>query len=216
MTTRTRTRARTRVLLFGGAIVVLVVAMALSTKVVSKTEAQQAESHGLDPAAFALDKYSSAIAPVIIKNAIDVATVAAAIKADPADAAKKYGQHEGSSAPVFSVEAKGVAGAVDAGGLMLVTVPGMPTDIKVYVQMGPAINGTAIRDATGTVHFQQFVNQLDYQAASDRLNDQVKALVLKGVDAASLDGKNVDIIGAFQLGNPAAYLLTPVRIGGGQ
>lgn len=179
MAKRTKRSAMSRRLILAGVVLVLLVSMGLGTKIVGKGEAKSAESGGLDPVKFASDKFSSVIAPQITKQATDVVVVAGAIKADPVAAAKKYAKSEGSSAPVFSVVAKGTAGEV-SDGLMLVAVKGMPAGVKVYVQMGPAINGSAVRDATGTVHFQQFVNQLDYQTAAGELNNQVKAKVLKG------------------------------------
>jgi predicted lipoprotein len=212
MAKRTKRSAMSRRLILAGVVLVLLVSMGLGTKIVGKGEAKSAESGGLDPAKFASDKFSSVIAPQITKQAKDVVVVADAIKADPVAAAKKYAKSEGSSAPVFSVVAKGTAGEVNSDGLMLVAVKGMPAGVKVYVQMGPAINGSAVRDATGTVHFQQFVNQLDYQTAAGELNNQVKAKVLKGLDAKALDGKPVTVTGVFQLGNPEAYILAPVKI----
>lgn len=212
MATRKRQSARSRRLIITGVVLVVLIAMGLGTKVVGKGGAKAAGTGGLDPAAFASDKYSSVIAPQIINQAKDIVEVANALHADPAAAAKKYGKEEGSSAPVFSVIAKGITGQANSDGVIPIAVQGMPSGVKVYVQMGPAINGTAIRDATGTVHFEQFVDQLGYQAASDALNNQVKAKVLKGVNAAALNGKAVTVIGAFQLGNPAAYILTPVKI----
>lgn len=214
MANRGKQSARSRRLILTGVVLVVLISMVLGTKFVGKSEARAAQSTGLDPAKFASDKYSSVIAPQIIKQATDIVVVADAIHAAAGSAATKYGKQEGSSPPVFSVIAKGTAGVANSDGLMLLAVPGMPAGVKVYVQMGPAINGTAIRDATGTVHFQEFVNQLDYQAASTELNNQVKAKVLKGVDAKALNGKSVTAIGAFQLGNPAAYILTPVKIQG--
>lgn len=195
-----------------GAVVVVVLALGLGTRFAGAADVKAAESTGVDPAAFAKDKYTSTISPAIIKKAQDVVLVATAIKADAAGAAKQYGVQDGGNAPVYSVEVKGVAGAADANGLMPVVVKGLPAEITVLIQMGPAINGTAVRDATGTVTYQQFVNQLEYQAAATELNNQVKATVLATVDATSLNGKSVDITGAFQYANPAAYIVTPVKI----
>ena len=36
------------------------------------------------------------------------------------------------------------------------------------MQVGPAINGTALRDATGLVNFNDFVNQVEYANAAHR------------------------------------------------
>lgn len=212
MVKRTKRSARSRRLILTGVVLIVLISMGFGTKFVGKGEAKTAESTGLDPAKFASDKFSSVIAPQIIKQATDIVAVATAIHADPATAAKKYGKQEGSSAPVFSVIVKGTAGQVNSDGLMPIVVQGMPAGVKIYVQMGPALNGTAIRDATGTVHFEQFVNQLDYQAAASELNNQVRAKVLKGVDAKALNGKPVTTIGTFQFGNPEAYILVPLKI----
>lgn len=193
-------------------VLLVVVAMAMSTKIVDQNQAKAALRSGLDPAAFAVEKYESAIAPAIVRQAVDIVTVAQAIEADRAAAATKYAKAEGSSAPVYSVTAVGTAGEATAAGIMPLAVKGMPDGVRVYVQMGPALNGTAVRDATGTVHFQQFVNQMDYQAASDQLNNQVKEKVLKAVQAASLNAKTVRVTGVFQLVNPAAFMIIPVKI----
>ena len=212
MAKRAKRSVRSRRLILTGLALVALISMGLGTTFVGKDEAKTAASSGLDPAKFASDKFSSVIAPQIMKQATDIVAVATAIAADPAAAAIKYGKQEGTSAAVFSVTAKGAAGEANSDGLMPITVSGMPAGVKVYLQMGPAINGTAVRDATGTVHFQQFVNQLDYQSAASELNNQVKAKVLKGVDARALNGKPLTAVGTFQLGNPAAYILTPVKI----
>jgi ABC-type glutathione transport system ATPase component len=67
----------------------------------------------------------------------------------------------------------------------------------VSLQVGPAINGTAIRDAAGFINFNQFVNQVDFADAATALNSEVKAKVLKGIDPKSLKGKKVSFTGAF-------------------
>ena len=101
--------------------------MGLGTKVVGKGGAKAAGTGGLDPAKFASDKFSSVIAPQIIKQATDIVAVATAIHADPATAATKYGKQEGSSPPVFSVIAKGTAGVANSDGVIPIAVEGMPS-----------------------------------------------------------------------------------------
>ena len=94
-----------------------------------------------------------------------------------------------------------------------VTIDGLPAELVVRVQTGPAVNGTDLRDATGTIEFGQFKNQIDYQNVGAELNKQVKDKVLANVDPASLTGKKVAAVGAFSLINPSAYIITPVQIG---
>ena len=44
-------------------------------------------------------------------------------------------------------------------------IDGVPDDVTVMLQIGPAINGTALRDATGLVDFNDFLNQIEYANA---------------------------------------------------
>ena len=39
------------------------------------------------------------------------------------------------------------------------------------MQIGPAINGTALRDVTGTVDFNEFTNQLEFQEVATEFNN---------------------------------------------
>jgi predicted lipoprotein len=83
--------------------------------------------------------------------------------------------------------------------------------VGVRVQTGPAINGTEVRDATGAVEFGQFTNQIEFQDAGSALNNEIKKAVLANLDRDKLSGKKVDVIGVFQLINPANWLVTPVQ-----
>jgi predicted lipoprotein len=199
-------------LITAGIVLVLLILMLLSTKILTGKEATEAAPGTFSPTSYAQQKFGSEIAPDIIKRAADLTTVQKAIDADPAAAAKQYGVVAGSSPAVYSVKFTGTAGAPDANGQMPVQVPGTLPDIKVLVQMGPAIGGTAIRDATGKVQFSQFKNQIDYQNVGAELNKQVKEQVLVKVDKAALAGKKVSVVGAFTFINPAAYIVTPVKI----
>ena len=76
------------------------------------------------------------------------------------------------------------------------------------------MRGTALRDATGIVSFQQFTNQLDYADVSKEMNARaLKAFT--GVDPASLLGKTVTFYGAFTFDphSKTPVLITPVKIG---
>jgi predicted lipoprotein len=194
------------------ALLALLVLMIADTKFFFGSEATQAAPGTFSPVTYAEEKYESEIAPDIEDRATDIVTVANAIKADPAAAGAEYGTVSGSSSPVYSVEFTGTAAAPDANGLMQVAVDGMPSDIKVFVQTGPAVNGTAIRDATGKVDFSQFKNQIEYQNVGAELNNQVKNLVLAKLDKSAIAGKEVSVVGAFQLVSPTSFVVTPVKV----
>jgi predicted lipoprotein len=204
---RTATRKR---LITAGVVGVVVVAMFFGTKIVTGDGAA-ADAGKFSAAEYAAEKWESEVLPGILDNEHDLAEVATAIAADPEAAADEFGVVEGTSAPVYTVSFTGEAGLYE-GGIMPVTVEGLPEGVTVRVQMGPAINGTAIRDASGTVHFPQFTNQIEYQDVGSEFNNIVKATVLEGIDPLALNGTTVSITGSFQLINPTSYLVTPVEI----
>lgn len=192
-------------------VVVVIVAMGLGTKVVSGTALAATAPKVFNASEYGKKEFPK-VKALILSKANDLAVVATAIQADAGKAAKSYGVVEGTSFPVYSVKFTGMAGTVDAAGMLPITVEGVPATITVRVQTGPAISGTVLRDATGTIHFPQFVNQIQYQDAGSALTDELKKQVLSSVKASTLSGKTVTVTGAFQLVNPASFLLTPVQI----
>lgn len=187
----------------------VVLAMVLSTKVVGPDS-----DLGSGPESFSAEAWAEENFPLIQEaiadRAVDASTLGAAIGADQAAATEEYGVSAGAGS-VFSVTFRGTVGA-GQDGIYPVTVEGVPGDILIRVQTGPAINGTELRDATGDVQFGQFTNQIDYQDAASALNEQLKESVLSSADMASLEGKTIEVTGAFQLINPAGWLVTPSEL----
>jgi predicted lipoprotein len=192
----------------GVALVVLVAAV-LSTKVVTIEDAEAAESVGrFDPVEYADARFDSEIVPQIQTEAVDLATLLGDLE-NGADEAE-FGQTPGAgSAYSFPVEFTGVAGAPN-GSILPVTVEGVPAGVTVQVQIGPAINGTALRDVTGTVSFNEFTNQLEFQEVATEFNNRVRADALSGVDPAQLEGKTVHVVGAYTRVNPALVSVVPI------
>lgn len=198
-----------RGLLIAAALVVLLGAMAWSTKVVVIGSEQDARADVFSPETFGAAEFPN-IKANVEQRAVDAATLAAAIAADKAAASAQYGVPAGIGA-VIPVKFEGVVGEGKAG-VFAVAVPGLPEELLVRVQTGPAINGTDIRDATGEIAFGQFTNQIEYQNAGSALNNEVKAQVLAGIDNKTLTGKTVAVTGVFTLVNPKSWLVTPVRL----
>jgi len=192
------------------ALIALLVAMALCTKVVKIGADTDSQVKAFDP-----DTYGTAQFPktqaAIEHRAVDAATLAAAIASDQQAAGKKYGVEAGGIGPEMAVKFTGVVGKGDAG-VYYVKVQGVPDTVSIRVQTGPAINGTDLRDATGNIGFEQFTNQIDYQNAGYAINAAMKKAVLSKLDASKLTGKTVSVVGAFQLVNPNGWLVTPVKL----
>ncbi len=191
------------------AVVVVIAAMALDTKVVRIGTAEHVTEDGFSPEAFGAENF-----PIVQKSvedrAVDAATLASDIAADKDAAIEKYGVKAGIGA-VMPVSFTGVAGEAK-GGIYPVAADGVPEEITIRVQTGPAINGTDLRDATGAIAFGQFKNQIEYQDAGSALNNEMKKAVLADIDTANLSGKTVSVTGVFKLINPKNWLVTPVEM----
>jgi predicted lipoprotein len=196
------------------ALVVLIAAIA-STKVLSVGEAAEASQAGaFEPADYAAEHFDEDIVPVITDEAADLSTLLSDLAggADEAD----FGHSAGtSSAYSFPVTFTGVAGTPN-GSILPVTVEGVAEGTVVQVQIGPAINGTAIRDATGTVDFNDFTNQLEFQEVATELNTLVKEQVLADVDPATIAGQTITVTGAFTRVNPSLVSVVPISLEIGQ
>ncbi|MFV2012970.1 MULTISPECIES: DUF2291 family protein [unclassified Micromonospora] len=198
----------------GTCLVALLIAIASTTKVVDAEEAAVAgAAQQFDAAGYAAQRYDTEVVPAIEQNAVDIAQLLEAVTADPAAAGQEYGHRDGPNARyAFAATGTGVAGPV-AGTLLPLQIDGLPEGVQVSLQVGPAINGTALRDAAGFITFDQFLNQLEYADAATELNNQVKAKVLAGFDAEAAVGKQVSFVGAFTYGsNPELIQVTPVEL----
>jgi predicted lipoprotein len=197
-------------LIFGSiATAALLIAMALDTKVVKIGSAAAIQPGVFSPAAFGASEFPKVQAE-IEKRAVDAATLAEVLAQDKEAAGKLYGVATNSGFE-FCVKFTGVAGKPDFG-VYPVAVEGAPKPLVIHVQTGPAIYGTDLRDATGAISFDQFVNQIDYQNAGAALNKEMKKQVMSRVDAAKLEGKTISVVGALKLGKPDDWMVTPVRL----
>lgn len=189
--------------------VVVVIAAGLTTKVVSTEEDDAAASGGrFDPVEYADERFESEIVPQIEEEALPLGTLLSDL-ADGADEAE-FGHAPGAgSSYSFPVEFTGVAGAPN-GSILPVTVEGVSPDVTVQVQIGPALNGTALRDVTGTVSFNEFTNQLEFQEVATEFNNRVRDTVLADVDPAAIEGSSVTVVGTFTRVNPALVSVVPV------
>lgn len=206
---RAAPRKGLRAAMIAAGTLALVALMALDTTVVRVGSEQDVRQQAFSPLSYGETEFPR-IQALVEERAIEAPILYEAITADKEAAAVEHGELS-SGTPVFAVTLTGVAGE-GRSGVYDVAVEGLPPDLRVRVQTGPAINGTDVRDATGTVEFGQFKNQIEYQDAGSALNNQVKEQVLAGIDTANLTGKTVQVTGVFRLINPNSWLVTPIRM----
>lgn len=192
-----------------GAAILVLAAMAYGTKVVRLGTGDSGMPQAFSPDKFGMEQFPR-IREFIVKRAVDATPLATAILADKAAAIKRYGV-ESSTGAILPVKLTGVAGE-NKSGVYDLKLEGVPDEIHVRVQTGPAINGTDLRDAPGDIKFGQFKNQIEYQDAGSGINRAMKKAVLDAIDTANLTGKTVEVVGAFRLINPKNWVITPVKV----
>jgi predicted lipoprotein len=177
------------------------------------------ETAGAQPvenkAAIFVDGVWAKLVPLFEDKAQDIAKVLPEIRANPDAAGEKYGRREATNPYNYMVTGTGKVTEINTtsvAGTATVEIPGL--DEKVALQIGPVVRGTALRDATGLVSFNQFSNQLDYADVSKEMNTRALKTVFASVPAASLAGKSVTFFGAFTFDphSKSAVLITPVKI----
>lgn len=194
-----------------GAVVftVLILAMALDTKVVAIGGAEDVRQQVFDPDRFGQAEFPR-IRDLVLDRAPDAATLVAELEADKTAAVTTYGVMAGAF-PVLTVEVSGTVEAMSSG-IATLAVEGLPEGTVVRVQTGPAINGTELRDIPGDIAFGDFTNQIEYQDAGSGINRAMAAEALADLDREALTGKSVTVTGAFKLINPKNWLITPVAL----
>jgi predicted lipoprotein len=171
-------------------------------------------SKGFDPVTYVNGLWDSKILPQAESKAVALPVLLTALNQDKAAASQKYG-HKESGPYNFAVKVDGVIDAVDTtsrAGTVLIKPTGYTGPAEVRLQIGPVMRGTAIRDGSGLIPFNQFVNQIEYADVGEALNNRVLDTVLKGVDFNALKGKPVTVYGYFTLDNLNKILITPVKI----
>ncbi|MGO2242693.1 MAG: DUF2291 family protein [Halomonas sp.] len=200
-------KTKTRPYIAGVFVVVIVALMALDTKVITISELES--EMGFSPQNFAEENFS-VIQEYIETNAVEGAMLADEVLQDASEAGETYGVAAG----IGHVVPVTFTGSVVEGrsGIYSIEVDGVPSDVVIRVQTGPAINGTTLRDATGDIQFGDFTNQIEFQNVGAALNEEMKRQVLEGFAGQDLTGETLDVVGAFTMINPSNWLITPVRI----
>jgi predicted lipoprotein len=155
------------------------------------------------------------LGPVFDEKAQNIAKILPEIRADPSAAGEKYGRREATNPYNYMVKGTGKVAEIStesAAGTAMVEIPGLSE--KVALQIGPVVRGTALRDATGLVSFNQFANQLDYADVSKEINSRALKTAFSAAPAPSLAGKTLAFYGAFTFDphSKSPVLITPVKI----
>jgi predicted lipoprotein len=173
-----------------------------------------ASSTNLDPTDYVNKYWTTKILPAVHQSAVDLPTLLAKLKQDEAATAKRYG-HVATlgGQPTFLV--KGDAHIVS------VNTSGIPAQAGLaighakapiaFMQLGPIVTGTDVRDAMKFISFNQFADQVTYSEVATAINKRIVTTTLNKLDNSKLKGKSVQFTGAFTL-NPGKPVITPITV----
>jgi predicted lipoprotein len=170
-----------------------------------------------DPDKMAVDMWQPKVIPYLEKKAGPFAEVRALAGKSLDDAGQRYGyRSKAGDAPwtfVARIEGRIVGADLESRAATI----GIDVDgdgkADATVQIGPAIRGTALRDALDFVSFNDFVNQIDFARFGKSLNTLVDRTLLSALPRDGLVGRQASVLGAFSLARPDdPVLMTPAEI----
>ncbi|MBB3458567.1 putative lipoprotein [Rhizobium sp. BK313] len=209
-----------------GAVVAVILAAALPGCKIIKTptaeeKAAQAAKSAFDPAAKVDAIWQSQAVPDLEKRAGDLKTVMRAVASNPDEAGAKFGnpRKQSTSPWTYAVKLTGKVVAADTATRAATLDVDVDGDGKAdaKVQIGPAIRGTALRDALDFVDFNEFKNQIEWAQFGKAFNEKANTSFLAALPRDGLTGKTVDVTGAFPLPTSGQLpLITPSALTLGQ
>jgi predicted lipoprotein len=150
-------------------------------------------------------------------QAIDLTELLPEIAKDPDAAGKAHGHNGGAGNPwSYAVKGKGTVTSVDTTsrrGLVTLDLAGATPPVKVVLQVGPVVFGSALRDSLPFIQFGDFVNQIQFAQVSRALNDDAVAALRKALDPNALAGKTVEFAGGATITSASGPItVTPVTV----
>jgi predicted lipoprotein len=174
-----------------------------------------AGSSNLNPDRYVASIWASKVLPTVRKSAVDLPQLLAALKKNRAAASARYGHHAVEDGPPsFLVKGSGSVVSVDTTSLVSTAGIAFSGSGKpdAYLQLGPILGGTDVRDALPFINFNDFENQVQYGEVAISINSKIVDTAYKNVDYAKLKGKKVTFAGAFTLSSDPVPTVTPVTL----
>ena len=175
------------------------------------------DDKSFDPDKMASDIWSKRVIPYLTEKAGDFPEVMALAAKNPDEAGSRFGYRENAEGSPWSMvvrlEGTIVGAKLDTRAATIDVDQNGDGIADATVQIGPVIRGTVLRDSLDFVSFGSFTNQIDYAKFGKSLNTLVNTTILQGLPRENLVGRDVNILGVFEL-DPSAErpLITPAQI----
>ncbi len=173
---------------------------------------------------FTAEKYvdsnwDSKIIPAFLEDAVEVLELIQSLEAGQDEAVIKYGyrKDENSEEIFFKVKGQGHVLAFNdssRNGLLEMDLEPVDGNIDIFIQVGPVIKRTEIRDSLSFIKFTDVGNQLQFASLSDELNKRIFTWTLKDINLSETADKIIEFNGVFSVKsekiNIDKIIITPV------
>jgi len=180
--------------------------------------AAQNTAAGFDANSYVDSVWDAQLVPHYDTKANDLAKVIEAIKKDPDEAGKNFGQRPDAEGSPWSFAVKTQARIVSVNtesraGTMLVEIATSSGPQQVTLQIGPVIKGSAIRDSLPFFSFEKVTNQLEFAQVGRAFNDRALKQIQAALPGLTEAGTTVELKGAISItGEPETFVITPISI----
>lgn len=133
--------------------------------------------------------------PTIDENAIDASNLIQLLNENPDEAFEKYSHVLGiAKTHYFMVKGKGEISSIEEEFVVL------QINDKQSIQLATDfIFGNAVRDGSGKISINEFLNMTDFNNVSVALNKLVKTNVVNELRSAAVVGKTIEFVGATEI-----------------
>jgi predicted lipoprotein len=161
--------------------------------------------------------WDSKAMPYLRRKAGALPEILAAARQNLDEAGRKYGYREKQDGSPWTVVTNFDGQVVTADTTSRAATAGVDVNgdgkADATIQIGPAIRGTALRDALDFVSFTSFTNQIEYAQFGKALNTRVDRVLLSSLPRDQLVGRKVSVLGVFPLEKlDQPPLITPAEL----
>ncbi len=155
--------------------------------------------------------------PYIDENKVELIKLIEELGKDVNAAGEKYGSGSAVQGDTWNFIVKGKGKVVkihteSRAGIMDVDLPPYDNKTDVKIQIGPVIKYYSIRDSLDFVKLDDFKNQIEFAQISNEINKRVCDDVLKDMDFNSMEGSEIDFLGAFTYMSLDNIVITPLKL----
>lgn len=161
-------------------------------------------------------KWKTTIIPGLEEQAVDLSEFLTKANGNIESLSNEYGKRaQADSAVSFTVKGSGEVVEINTesrGGYIKVKLDDYNGSEVIKLQIGPVFKGTAVRDSSYDVKFEDYKNQVDYAAVSKNIHDIISETIIGKIDIESLKGKSISFEGCFTLDKNDELVITPISI----